>query len=152
MQNDRDIHLMLTRKDSWLNQMAQQNTANLYAANAQKSLKTTTDRIARMELQKAKLKPTDNKKQLQNLNKQIKSVEKIKRGLEEKIAIAQKSTGELDIQQVVEEAYLRTLSRFPTQEEVARCKQHIQEEKDLVKGVTGVLWALVNTKEFIVNH
>ena len=28
----------------------------------------------------------------------------------------------------------------------------IQQEKDLTKGLSGILWALINTKEFIVNH
>ncbi len=152
MQNDRDIHLMLTQKDSWLNRMAQQNTAKIQAVNAQKSIDSLNDRIEKMELKKANLKKSDNKKQLQNLTKQIKSLEKTKRGWAAKLATAQESTGELNVQQVVEEAYLRTLSRFPTEEELARCEQHIEEEEDLVKGVTGVLWALVNTKEFIVNH
>ncbi|MDB4373130.1 hypothetical protein N9Z53_05060, partial [Mariniblastus sp.] len=127
-------------------------TANIQAVNAEKSLKALNDRISKMEIQKANFQPAKNKKQIQNLSKQIKNLNKTKRDWEEKLATAQKLTGELDIQQVVEEAYLRTLSRFPTEEELARCKQHISEEKDLVQGVTGVLWALVNTKEFIVNH
>ena len=152
MQNDRDIHLMLTQKDSWLNRMAQQNTAQIQAASTQKSLDTLNERIAKMELTKTDLKQADNKKQLQSLSKKIKSLEKTKRSLEAKLASIQKPEGELNVQQVVEEAYLRTLSRFPTPEELDRCMQHIQEEEDLVKGVTGVLWALVNTKEFIVNH
>ena len=152
MQNDRDIHLMLTQKDSWLNQMAQQNTANIQAVTAKKSLDSLNDRIAKMELKKASFKQSENKKQIQNLSKQIKTLAKTKRSWEAKLATAQKSKGELNVQQVVEEAYLRTLSRFPTEEELDRCKQHIQEDEDLVKGVTGVLWALVNTKEFIVNH
>ena len=152
MQNDRDIHLMLTQKDSWLNQMAQQNTANNQAVTAQQSLDSLNDRIAKMELKKASFKQSENKKQLQNLSKQIKTLAKTKRSWEAKLATAQKSKGDLNVQQVVEEAYLRTLSRFPTEEELARCKQHILEDEDLVKGVTGVLWALVNTKEFIVNH
>jgi TolA-binding protein len=143
---------MLTQKDSWLNRMAQQNTAKIQAVNAQKSIDALNDRIEKMELKKANLKKSDNKKQLQNLTKQIKSLEKTKRGWVAKLATVQESTGELNVQQVVEEAYLRTLSRFPTEEELARCEQHIEEEEDLVKGVTGVLWALVNTKEFIVNH
>ncbi|MGI9497702.1 MAG: DUF1549 and DUF1553 domain-containing protein [Mariniblastus sp.] len=152
MQNDRDIHLMLTQKDSWLNQMAQQNTANIQAVTAKKWLDSLNDRIAKMELKKASFKQSENKKQIQNLSKQIKTLAKTKRSWEAKLATAQKSKGELNVQQVVEEAYLRTLSRFPTEEELDRCKQHIQEDEDLVKGVTGVLWALVNTKEFIVNH
>jgi hypothetical protein len=152
MQNDRDIHLMLTQKDSWLNRMAQQHTAKNQAVTAQKSLDSLNDRISKMELKKASFKQSENKKQIQNLSKQIKTLAKTKRSWGAKLADAQKAKGDLNVQQVVEEAYLRTLSRFPTEEELERCKQHIQEDEDLVRGVTGVLWALVNTKEFIVNH
>ncbi|MGB2501699.1 MAG: DUF1549 and DUF1553 domain-containing protein, partial [Mariniblastus sp.] len=81
MQNDRDIHLMLTQKDSWLNRMAQQNTAQIQAASTQKSLDTLNERIAKMELTKTDLKQADNKKQLQSLSKKIKSLEKTKRSL-----------------------------------------------------------------------
>ena len=53
---------------------------------------------------------------------------------------------------LVREAYLRTLSRPPTEAELARGVQHITESPGIVAGLRDVLWALLNTKEFIVNH
>ena len=53
---------------------------------------------------------------------------------------------------LVEQAYLRTLTRPPRPEEAARAVAHFQELGDLTAGARDLLWALVNTKEFVVNH
>ena len=53
---------------------------------------------------------------------------------------------------IVKQAYLRTLSRYPSDQELARCRQSIEQASDTTTGVRDVLWALLNTKEFIVNH
>jgi hypothetical protein len=57
-----------------------------------------------------------------------------------------------EIPQLVEQAYLRTLSRYPEPAELERSQKFIAESSDSVTGLRGLLWALVNTKEFIVNH
>jgi len=57
-----------------------------------------------------------------------------------------------DIGKIVEEAYLRTVSRYPTQEEIAVAGKFIQSSSDTVTGIRDLLWTLLNTKEFIVNH
>jgi hypothetical protein len=58
----------------------------------------------------------------------------------------------VDFTVLVEEAYLRTLSRFPTQEESKIALEAIEGASDPMNGLRDVLWALLNTKEFIVNH
>jgi len=57
-----------------------------------------------------------------------------------------------NIEQLVEEAYLRTLSRYPDDEETAISVGFINESKTPAEGVESLLWALVNTKEFIITH
>lgn len=52
----------------------------------------------------------------------------------------------------IQQAYLRTVSRLPTTEETERCRRFYQESTNAIEGTKGLLWALVNTKEFIVNH
>ncbi len=59
---------------------------------------------------------------------------------------------ERQIAGLVEQAYLRTLSRPPRPEEVARSVAHFQELGDLTAGARDLIWALLNTKEFVVNH
>ncbi|KAA5544701.1 DUF1549 domain-containing protein [Roseiconus nitratireducens] len=53
---------------------------------------------------------------------------------------------------VVQEAYLRTLSRFPDEEESEVAVQYIRQSENPTSGLEGLMWALVNTKEFIISH
>ncbi|MBC8353545.1 MAG: DUF1553 domain-containing protein [Planctomycetes bacterium] len=53
---------------------------------------------------------------------------------------------------LVNAAYLRTLSRLPTDDELADCRQYIAESEDIVDGLRDMMWALLNTQEFIANH
>ncbi len=56
------------------------------------------------------------------------------------------------VEQLVEQAYLRTLTRRPTDEEMSDSLAYIEESESVTVGLRDVLWALLNTKEFIVNH
>jgi hypothetical protein len=58
----------------------------------------------------------------------------------------------LDVEHLIREAYLRTLSRLPTQQEAASSREHLQKATDRLTGLRDLLWALLNTKEFVVNH
>ena len=58
----------------------------------------------------------------------------------------------VDQQQIVRDAYLRTLSRYPSDTELNTSLQYIAAADDPVTGVRDLLWTLLNTKEFIVNH
>ena len=54
--------------------------------------------------------------------------------------------------EVVEELFLATLSRLPTAREKAAAVQYVAGKKDRWKAFSGVLWALINTTEFVFNH
>jgi hypothetical protein len=53
---------------------------------------------------------------------------------------------------VVEELFLATLSRPPDEGERKAALTHIAGKKDRTRGCVDVLWALINTREFILNH
>jgi hypothetical protein len=53
---------------------------------------------------------------------------------------------------LVEEFYLRTLTRFPDAEELAAARNAIRKAANRQQGAEDVLWALLNTKEFLYNH
>lgn len=53
---------------------------------------------------------------------------------------------------IAENAYLRSLSRMPTDQELTRCVDFLMEEEKPTDAVASLLWSLVNTKEFILNH
>jgi hypothetical protein len=52
----------------------------------------------------------------------------------------------------VEELYLRTLSRFPDEKELAHWERTLKEASDKREAVEDLLWALLNSREFAFNH
>jgi hypothetical protein len=52
----------------------------------------------------------------------------------------------------VEELYLLTLGRLPTDGERAACTKYLAESASPVKGLHGILWSLLNTREFVLQH
>jgi hypothetical protein len=55
-------------------------------------------------------------------------------------------------EQLIRETYLRTLSRPPKDEERGIAREHLAESASIESGLRDLLWALVNSKEFILNH
>ena len=146
--NDNDMHEMLSRKDSWVTQVAPgaasvDNRTKAKLASLEKQL----DR-ARKYFQDAK--KTENEKKIAAAKKRVdtlaKQVAKLKPKQPEPSKVAQ------DAQRLVEEAYLRTLCRFPNEDEREIAAQFLADASSPSEGVQGLLWTLINTKEFIVNH
>ncbi|MEQ8853060.1 DUF1549 domain-containing protein [Gimesia sp.] len=54
--------------------------------------------------------------------------------------------------EVVREAYLRTLSRLPEESELHDSLEYLQTTKTIQEGLQDLMWALLNTQEFITNH
>jgi hypothetical protein len=55
-------------------------------------------------------------------------------------------------QQRIEELYLTMLSRLPTDAERQACEKYLKDAKSPLLGVQGILWGLLNTREFLLNH
>ena len=56
------------------------------------------------------------------------------------------------VEELIREAYLRSLGRQPTERQFAAAKQYVSESPNVVAGVRDVLWALLNSQEFCVNR
>ena len=57
-----------------------------------------------------------------------------------------------DPDELVRQAYLRTVSRLPTERESSFAREHLAAANSLSDGLRDLIWALVNTKEFVVNR
>jgi len=55
-------------------------------------------------------------------------------------------------EQVIDELYVRCLSRRPTQQERTALLALIAEEKDPAPVLDDLFWSLLNSKEFLFNH
>lgn len=54
--------------------------------------------------------------------------------------------------ELIRQAWLRTLGRPPRDEEITAAKQHFESSEDTQSAMRDLVWALVNCQEFIVNH
>jgi hypothetical protein len=54
--------------------------------------------------------------------------------------------------EMVDELFLATLSRFPDREEKRAGLERIADAETHSGGCADVLWALINTREFVLNH
>jgi hypothetical protein len=53
---------------------------------------------------------------------------------------------------LIAQAYQRTVSRSPTGAELARGRKHLAASENTIEGLRDVMWALLNTQEFLTNH
>jgi hypothetical protein len=68
-----------------------------------------------------------------------------------RIALLLKDRNKTD-DEVFEEMFLASLSRFPRPEEIAVFKEHMKSTSNRLNAFTDISWALINTREFILNH
>jgi hypothetical protein len=172
MRNDSQLLALLDSKNSWLAEVAADNNIHFQpktAPNAQKSRQQQKQRtqtkkkikelLSRREARLAKLKAAGDKpKQVVSVEKQIALLNSrlVKftpaPQIDNTIAPEAEAVGTIDINRTIEEAYLRTLSRKPTESEASKAAQFVHEQENQIDGLRDVMWALLNTKEFIVNH
>jgi hypothetical protein len=106
--------------------------------------------IARTKERLKRAKDKDEKEQAERLEAKLADLEKAKAEKEEADKAPQGIN--VDNETLVRQSYLRTLSRHPTPEEMERCLAYLAESESPLEGAKGLLWTLINTKEFIVNH
>ena len=54
--------------------------------------------------------------------------------------------------EVVDELYIRSLSRKPTAAEVAKIKPLVEGQENPTVALQDFFWALLNSREFLFNH
>lgn len=171
LRNDSQLLALLDRNDSWLAEVAAENNIPFQSkanagSNADKKQrkqqaqagKTLKARIMQQEQKLRKLKERPNQaKQIAQLEERLTRLKTRLKSLPagsepQRTPVDRDVPSEIDVASVIEEAYLRTLSRRPTESESAVATQFITQSSDQLSGLRDVMWALLNTKEFIVNH
>ena len=155
LRNDQSMLGLLERNDGWLKQIdpvTSQQRKNLAAQQAKLA--------AAIAEQEQKLKAAQD----EGNNKQVKTIERELQGLRRRAqqfetALAKEKQRNPELPAVdaapadlVREAYLRTLSRLPKDDEQQVALQYLSESESPASGMKDLMWALLNTKEFIVNR
>jgi hypothetical protein len=159
LQNDQEALAMIDQKGGWISELERRwgaagdgSEARQGEGRKQSNLQAQLDKAKKAlraaEKQKDKAKAKRARKQVEGVEAQIAAFQAARQETVE--AARTDVAGELE--RTIEVAYLRTLSRYPNDEERAVSREFIAQSEDPGDGVRGLLWALINTKEFIVNH
>lgn len=163
LQNDSEIYNLMDRgRGGWINQVASDldlrqtrvaarnnsSTARKVAA-MQAQIKRAKELLKKMQKAENEKGITQAQRRLAGLRKQIEKLRPQNAG--DSAGFVQKADPE-KLQEAVRETYLRTLSREPKADEFDKALAHVESSDDHLSGVRDLLWALLNTKEFIVNH
>jgi hypothetical protein len=150
LQNDTSVLQALEGgRDSWIGLLTKQTPDRLTDGTKTENLNFDRE-ISRMKDRLKRAKDDGNEEQARRLEGRLQELEKAAGQKQE----GEKSPGKLAIEEpeFIKQAYLRTLSRHPRQDEMDRCLAFLAESESPAAGAKGLLWTLINTKEFIVNH
>ena len=163
LRNDTETKRLLEDNKGWVEQVSRQYAPEKRSASRNNNsrltkLKTTEQKLKKYKQKLAALKKSSpespkvetGEKIVAQMQRQI-AKEKDALGLN-KPAVAEVEKPKFDAATIVTEAYLRTLSRYPKSEELEAASAYLTSSEDLRGGLEGLMWALLNTKEFIVNH
>ncbi|MBS0210519.1 MAG: DUF1549 domain-containing protein [Planctomycetes bacterium] len=164
LRNDKEMFSMIERQQGWLSQVAgaqgEQAKREEQVKQRAKALEDLRKVQTEMKQVNAKLATLDNSKkskgerdrltsQRERLSKTNKQMAEKLKGMPEVSTAAKKRPSNTE---AINEAYLRTFARRPTSDELANAEQYVRESTDARTGLRDLMWALLNSKEFLVNH
>jgi hypothetical protein len=168
LRNDSEMLGNIERKGGWISSLGGEAKPQVKESNAGKSRaeeylkgRDPEEVLARIEKRAKQLRKAEDKEELAKVEDRIAKLKRLIKAQETRTKAAQrdqraqadaKTVVSIDSDKVVREAYLRTLSRLPNDEESALAQRHINEAKTPIDGAKDLMWALLNTKEFIINH
>jgi hypothetical protein len=143
--NDHEIQAMLTRPGGWVARFAKPAKIKQGPGSADPA---QAKAIAKLQKRIRELRQQDRDAEATRLEPGLRALQQAARSAKPKPRV---NTPEQE-RQVIREAFLRTVSRPPTEKEIARARAYLQDSASLDAGLRDLLWALINTKEFLVNH
>ncbi|MDR3636512.1 MAG: DUF1549 and DUF1553 domain-containing protein [Isosphaeraceae bacterium] len=155
MQNDQETLSAIERNTGWLNERAVAGRNKLAALQADsKAVDLLSVQAAAIERRiDALAKDQKQETQVATLKSQLKKTNKELSSRQTRVREAEKTApAPFDPDQVIVEAYERTLGRRPADAEAKLAREYFGQAEDNAKGMRDLLWALLNTKEFITNH
>jgi hypothetical protein len=175
LRNDQEMFGLITRKYGWLDGVV--GAKPMVASMDEPAAKGVSDDVKKFRRElvqlrnaqeqiNAKLKDTklsaEKRKKLEqelawNLTK-FAELRKSRNGGEAKkgttkadVALAPAPKAATDAE-LIRQVYLRTFSREPSATELANAETYMKESTDKSEGLRDIVWALMNAKEFVVNH
>ena len=175
--NDPDMLSQLKAKGGWIDELARRyKIKNGVGENDRKRLGIFRSRLNALKKRQVNLKarapkkPADleedaqaakkykaqlaaHKREQQRLLGQMGDYQKkIAKLIPKKPDPAQRAELPEGVEKLITETFLRTVSRYPSNKEMESARADLAKSKNVVEGIQELLLALLNTKEFMVNH
>ena len=159
LQNDRDMLAQIERQGGWVEAVSSPyEAAKVEADRAAVGKARTAERLvaqAKRRLEKLKERGVEGKA-LAQAEAALAAARRTAPG-DQPPAVSPAASpaaapAPADVARIVRQAYLRTLSRPPTEAEASRATSYFSETASVREAARDLLWALLNTKEFLVNH
>jgi hypothetical protein len=162
LRNDQEMFNLITRRNGWWSGVAtgQASAGDSKGDDLKSRIRAAERQVADLQDQRAKLERSSNKngKNKDEAKRVYRALTEARRQLEalnKESSDDRKSQDEvvaLSPAKMVDEAYLRTFSRYPTDDERKQAETYLKESTDVGTGLRDLVWALMNSKEFVVNH
>lgn len=158
LQNDSEVLGMIGGKGRWVDQILKDARPAQTPQQQSEQKSRQAKRLAEVDLNRLKQRLEGAEKKgkpevVEAIKKELaERQQKLTEMKDEKPQTPALSPSDYDLTAIVKQAYLRTLSRYPSDDEVARAARYYDETHDAARGTRDLLWALLNTKEFVVNH
>ncbi len=168
IKNDNDVYSAINRSNSsWLFQAGQQLGAvqkpneqkerlNARIEELKKQSKSMKQQVAKLQNQKDKKRELQRtQKRLRNLNTQMKKMRQASNNMKKSPVRLQAYEKSIPIEksdEIITRTYLRSLSRYPTEAEKTAARKYLDDSKNKIDGIYDLVWAVINTKEFMLNH
>ncbi len=154
LQNDAELLALIGRKGGWVDQVVAA-VAPAPTDDVAGKRRVAARTVNRAEETLAKARRRDDAKAIADAEKRLATARRWLASLEPAPATDEevaRATLTATVETIVRGAYLRTLGRPPESAEAARAAAYFHDTPDLAVGTRDLLWALLNTKEFAVNH
>jgi hypothetical protein len=149
LQNDQEMLASMERKGSWLAEVARGPGKGVSeVAELTSRLDRLQANLERAEKNKAYGLITVLEDERREVRRQLKQAKEREDGRDK----SPTPVASDDPEEIVRQAYMRTVSRPPDSREAAAARAYLADAGEMGKGLRDLLWALLNTKEFITNH
>ena len=148
LQNDREVHDAIDRRDGWVRTIDAAGSGR--APGDLDRLDSQVERGQRA-LASLRRRGLEESEAASKVRRRLEAMRKQRTSTQKRARVAASSTP-FDADEAIEEAFLRTLSRLPDDSERAASADYFDDAEGPAEGLRGLLWALLNTKEFMTNH
>jgi len=153
MQNDKDVSDSIDDKKGWVQSLVTKSSkkddrSSADAKSRRRNFESLRDKN-KVALKKAM--KSGNQDEIKEIETRLAEIEaKLKD--DDKPSQPPQEAANLEPNELVKAVYLRTLSRLPNEAELETSTKHLAQAESPIAGARDLLWALINTKEFIINH